>query len=69
MNNTLQATFARRIAEIRKQRGLSQSDLARAIGVTPAAVCNYETGAGNATLKTVARFSAALNVEPEILLK
>jgi transcriptional regulator with XRE-family HTH domain len=49
------------LAELRKARGLSQTELARRLGVTQPAVAKIESGrAKNLELKTLAKFVAAL---------
>ena len=38
------ATFEERLSELRKERGLSQGDLGKVLGVTRWSVLNYEAG-------------------------
>ena len=52
----------RRIREVRLERGLSQTDMSRAAGITQASVSNYETGKRELPLSTVLGFAAALDV-------
>jgi transcriptional regulator with XRE-family HTH domain len=35
--------FGERLKELRKEKGLSQSELARAFGTNKSTICNYET--------------------------
>ena len=37
-------TFSKRLAELRKERGLTQTELAKLINVTQPTVANYERG-------------------------
>ncbi len=56
----------RRIADIRKAKGLTQDDLAEALGTATRNVQRLEAGQ-NLTLHTIARIAAALAVRPEDL--
>lgn len=47
--------------DIRLKRGMTQKELAIAIGVTDAAICQYETGAREPTLDTLRKLSEELN--------
>ena len=52
---------AHRLAEIRKAHGLSQQDVARAMGVTQSRVSRIESGdISNAELSTIAAYVRAL---------
>jgi len=52
------------ILSARKRRGLTQADVARALGVTQQAYRKFETpGKGNPTLKTLERISEVLGLE------
>lgn len=50
------------IKTLREQKGMSQSELAKKIGVTKAAVSYYEKGARMPQDRTVIKLAAALNV-------
>lgn len=65
----LKNVFVRRVVEIRKKKGMSAAGLARALGVTPQTVCDYEKGRKCPSLNQLQRFAAALGVSPEKLLK
>jgi transcriptional regulator with XRE-family HTH domain len=58
--------LGRRIKQARERLELSQSDVARLAGMTPAAVSNYEQGI-NKTVRSVIEFARALRVNPEWL--
>ena len=59
---------ARRIAEVRRQRGLTQEQLAERVGTSVRALQRTEAGAQNLTLRSVARLALALGVKPEELI-
>lgn len=48
----------------RRRRGLYQSDIAEAIGVTAANISLYETGAIQVRLKTFLQMCAVIGVDP-----
>ena len=50
-----------RLEEIRKQKGMSQADLAKAIRCSQAAICKFESGKSNPSLETLARLAVALD--------
>ena len=52
--------YAYRLAEIRKRRGLTQTDVARQMGVSQRRVSAIEHGAEQATRATLAAYVAAL---------
>lgn len=57
------------LARIRKMRGLTQSQLAEAIGANQATISKIEKGDGNPTLDMMQRIAAALRVHPSQLFK
>ena len=57
------------IKEIRTQKGMSQGDLCRKLGVDRAYMSNVENGNKNPTLGTIERIAKALNVSVDELLK
>jgi transcriptional regulator with XRE-family HTH domain len=52
----------RRIAELREVRGLSQSELARKLGISPGNLYRIEQGQQNLTLRTMAKLASTLGV-------
>lgn len=63
------STLADKIKALRIERGLSQRELASLIGVTPAAVSNWEVGAReNIKGEALLSLASALGVAPEELL-
>ncbi len=57
-----------RIREYREARGWSQAELARAIGVQPAAISRYEKEDQRVNLPLLAKLAEALKVEPTTLI-
>lgn len=57
MNKTLETTFSRRLREVLGRLGLSQSELARRIGVTPQAVQRWCNGIGEPRKKALEEIS------------
>jgi transcriptional regulator with XRE-family HTH domain len=55
--------FARRLRQLRTERGLSQEKLAERAGLDRTYVSGCERGRRNATLRTLARLAAALEVD------
>ncbi len=61
-------TFGQRLARIRKQRGLTQSELAAQMGLVQALISEYERDKIRAHHEMVARFAVALEVSSDELL-
>lgn len=55
-------TFGHRIAELRRQRGLTQSDLATALGMDQTAVASYEVGRRRVPLSLLPLLAQTLGV-------
>jgi transcriptional regulator with XRE-family HTH domain len=62
------AQLGERIRELRRRRGLSQEALADAAGLDRTYISSCERGKRNASLLTLYRIAAALDVEPSTLL-
>jgi transcriptional regulator with XRE-family HTH domain len=58
--------FSRRLAEIRRSKGLTQDALANKAGVTGGYVRLLEGGKQNVTLTTIERFADLLNCNPKV---
>ena len=56
-----------RIKELRTREGLTQAQLAKAVGVTPAAVGNYEQGVSFPKESVLKKLFGALNCSPNEL--
>jgi transcriptional regulator with XRE-family HTH domain len=61
--------LGRRLAQLRKQRGLSQEELARRVGVIQVVISGYEHGKLRLFAETAVRFAAALDVPVQELLQ
>jgi HTH-type transcriptional regulator/antitoxin HipB len=62
------ARVAKRIAQRRRDAGMTQEDLADSLNTAVRNVQRMESGAQNLTLGTLARIAKALGVEPEDLI-
>lgn len=62
------AEVGRAIKLARKQRGLSQSDLGRALGVTYQQVQKYENGTDRVAVSRLMQIARYLDIAPETLL-
>ena len=65
----LRVTIAREIARSRKEMGLSQSDLAEMIDVSPSIVSQYESGDYNFTLKELCNVFTALKEQLKLIFQ
>ncbi|MFL5538783.1 MAG: helix-turn-helix domain-containing protein [Longimicrobiaceae bacterium] len=61
--------LAQNVLRLRNQRGMTQRDLARALGVSQPRIAEIEGARTTARIDTVARLAAAFGVEPWTLLK
>ena len=61
-------TFGNRILELRANFGLSQSELAKKVGVTNKAVSKWETGKSKPTTNVIRKLAALFNVDVNELL-
>lgn len=57
------AQIAATIQQQRKEQGYTQQELAKKLGVTQVMVSRWENGEENFTVATLAKISAALNLE------
>ncbi|KAF1727996.1 helix-turn-helix domain-containing protein [Pseudoxanthomonas mexicana] len=64
----LVTVFAGNVRRLRKERGLSQEDLAEAAGVHRTYIGMIERGEKNVTIYNIERIAAALKVRPGSLL-
>jgi transcriptional regulator with XRE-family HTH domain len=64
----IDARVGARLAELRSSSGLSQARLAKAIGVTPAAIQAYEHARARITVERLLALAYALQREPAELL-
>lgn len=67
MSDTPEA-IGTRIAEIRRQRGITQEGLAEAVGVSRSAVAQWETGRAGQVTGNLTRVAEVLGVHVAVLL-
>ncbi|MDN6104856.1 MAG: helix-turn-helix domain-containing protein, partial [Lacticaseibacillus paracasei] len=60
--------FGERLTQLRKQKGLSQNDLAEAIGISRQAISKYENGLAQPGLDKIAKLRDILGVSYADLL-
>jgi|GEM_PF-2868518 ribosome-binding protein aMBF1 (putative translation factor) len=65
----LVTVLARNVLRLRNQRGMTQRDLARALGVSQPRIAEIEAARTTARIDTVGRLAAVFGVEPSTLLK
>jgi transcriptional regulator with XRE-family HTH domain len=65
--STLRALFGRRLQYLRKQKNITQEQLAEAIGVSVDLISNIERGVNAPSFKTIEKLSEALNIPPKEL--
>jgi transcriptional regulator with XRE-family HTH domain len=63
------ARIADQVAEHRKQRGLSQAQLAELVGTTQSAIARLESGGRPPRIDTLLRIANALDCELEVELR
>ena len=63
------AKLGRNLKRIRTEKGMSQGDIVRALGMGRGFVSNIENGKGNPTLATITKLAKALGVSADELLK
>ncbi len=61
--------LGRNLKRIRKQKGISQGDIVRALKMDRSFVSNIENGKTNPTLATIAKLAKAVGVPLEDLIK
>ncbi len=62
------SALGRKVRELRRSRGLTQKELASAVGVTGAQLHRYETGATRVAASRMIAIAEALGVRPDVLL-
>jgi len=65
----LEKTFGANVRRWRRERGLSQEELASRAELHPTYVSGIETGYRNPTVKIVGRIAEALSIEPAELFR
>jgi len=61
--------FGRNMKRIRKEKGITQGDISRALKLARSFISNIENGKANPTLATVTRIAKVLQVPSSELLK
>jgi UDP-N-acetylglucosamine 1-carboxyvinyltransferase len=61
MQNKLTSEIGALVAQLRVERGITQSDLAKRIGTTQSAIARLESGTQNVSADTLTKISSALN--------
>jgi len=61
--------LGRNIKRVRKEKGLIQADIAKAVGVSSPYLSNIENGKVNPTLTTLSKLAKALGISIEKLIK
>lgn len=60
--------FCDRLVEVRRERGLTQVQLAERVGVHPSQLHRYEAGTAQPTLDVIRRLAVALSVSADVLV-
>lgn len=60
--------FAERLKLLRKEKGMTQSDLSEILGYGYTAIANYESGRNQPSLKDIQRLCKVLNVSSDYLI-
>lgn len=61
--------LGKNLKRIRTEKGISQGDIVRTLGVSRSFISNIENGKTNPTLSTIAKLAKALEVPIEDLIK
>ena len=61
-------SFGQRLARFRRQKGLTQAELADQVGITQPLISDYERGRLQISAEMIVRFALALNVSCDVLL-
>jgi len=66
---SLNKKLGERLKKLRQEKGMSQGDIARKLGVHRSYISGIERGVRNPTVKNVERIAEALSVSPHMLLQ
>ena len=69
MSKTTAQKFGENMKKIRLEKGMSQGDICRSLGLDRAYISNVENGKQNLTISTMERVAKALGVTIDQLLK
>lgn len=67
-SNPPESRYMDKLKEIRLARGMTQQQLADAIGITDAAVCQHESGAREPNIETIMKYCEVLHCTPNDLM-
>jgi transcriptional regulator with XRE-family HTH domain len=67
--STLRFRFGRRLRQIRRQKDLTQEQLAEAVGISVEFLSNMERGINAPSFETLEKLTQVLQVPPEELFK
>ena len=65
----LRRAFARNVRQFRRQKGMTQNELASAAGLGRCFVSQIERGRFSATIETIGALSTALGICPTMLIR
>lgn len=69
MTKTTAQKFGENMKKIRLEKGMSQGDICRELGLDRAYISNVENGKQNLTISTMEKVAKALGVNVDTLLK
>lgn len=69
MTSMLHQTFKRRLREIRRERGLTQAQVAEMLQIRQPTYAGYESGENEPTLGTVDRIAGVFEIDAADLLQ
>ena len=64
----ISAIFAPKLKESRKSHGFTQKEISEEIGITRTSLCNYETGAREPDIETLAQLSEFYGISTDFLI-
>ena len=67
-NRTIHMTFGQKITSVRKQKEMSQADVAKLLGVHRSYISQIERGVENMSLKNIERLAKVLRVSVRDLI-
>ncbi|MFA4818399.1 MAG: helix-turn-helix transcriptional regulator [Patescibacteria group bacterium] len=65
----LNQRLGERLKKVRQEKGMSQGDIARKLGVHRSYISGIERGVRNPTIKNIEKIATALGVSPHTLLQ
>ena len=68
MSVNKKSIFSKKLSKARKERGLTQEELADELGISRNKICYYELNAKNPSISLISMFSKFFNKEPQYFL-